>query len=482
MLYTFVSDISCFAETVDVMMTIKHDRLSFDVVLTDNTKTLQLVIGNTCHKFEVCESGGKIQTVGERVVNFNQNVLHVSESFFDWPRNCVSLKTDKQALFYKIEDLDFSVKTAILFMGCHVTSELLSRVINSDDVGFSHCTFDEVVSTPPNIRTLRFDKCKSSSRVVFDSINRLLVTSESCDKISFSGNVQNYYQIVNSVGVSSIPVMDYQSVADFVLHDIINDDTILPNLPFSHARNVSIKCKRFGAPDPQLSNFTFTVDETAQNGLMRNQHNYTAIEQRDFYAGIRTIEQIDIQRRGRGTSRAIHDQAQSVHHVDLETCFLKYKKQFITEARDVVFNARAWIVANGGNSVVLNECDRINGESYFQVPFRAVCFRASRLDKSHIEDFMKSLEQEITDGRGMCALGRTNRYINSLNGYDPEIVIELSKKESLQNICSVIQNKFQTMHGMKLTDEQEEKLKKAIHDSILEHGFTQEDADMWSQV
>lgn len=56
----------------------------------------------------------------------------------------------------------------------------------------------------------------------------------------------------------------------------------------------------------------------------------------------------------------------------------------------------------------------------------------------HTSDSIKILENEILDSDGKCSTGKIFRLINSLNGIIPEVVINISLNQDLNNIASFI--------------------------------------------
>jgi len=72
-----------------------------------------------------------------------------------------------------------------------------------------------------------------------------------------------------------------------------------------------------------------------------------------------------------------------------------------------------------------------------------LCFVWNRILRSEDGDEIKKiLSQEMNDADCMCFTGRITRLVNSLNGFFPDIILEINSAEQIGNIMTVIRNKL----------------------------------------
>jgi hypothetical protein len=63
-------------------------------------------------------------------------------------------------------------------------------------------------------------------------------------------------------------------------------------------------------------------------------------------------------------------------------------------------------------------------------------------ENEHRNEIKKVLNNEMKDASCMCFTGRISRLVNSLNGFDPEIVITISDSEQISQIILLIRNQL----------------------------------------
>jgi hypothetical protein len=79
------------------------------------------------------------------------------------------------------------------------------------------------------------------------------------------------------------------------------------------------------------------------------------------------------------------------------------------------------------------------------------------------------LDTELTDSECKCFTGRITRLVNCLNGFDTDVIINISDNEQLSNLMVLINNKYTV---------KEDKVK-ALTEAMKERGFSQEKIDEW---
>jgi hypothetical protein len=61
------------------------------------------------------------------------------------------------------------------------------------------------------------------------------------------------------------------------------------------------------------------------------------------------------------------------------------------------------------------------------------------------EDIYSVLNQEMVDAQCKCFTGRISRLVNCLNGFDPNIIIQISNSEQIGNIIGLIQKQLESL-------------------------------------
>jgi Leucine-rich repeat (LRR) protein len=90
-------------------------------------------------------------------------------------------------------------------------------------------------------------------------------------------------------------------------------------------------------------------------------------------------------------------------------------------------------------------------------------------ERSEMKEILKVLDTELTDSECKCFTGRITRLVNCLNGFDTDVIINISDNEQLSNLMVLINNKYTV---------KEDKVK-ALTEAMKERGFSQEKIDEW---
>jgi len=89
-------------------------------------------------------------------------------------------------------------------------------------------------------------------------------------------------------------------------------------------------------------------------------------------------------------------------------------------------------------------------------------------------EIKKVLNQEMTDSICKCFTGRLARLINSLNGFDPRVSIQISDTEAVGNIIVLIRDKLGQSYSVEIHRELFQK-------EMTDRGFEQTIIDEWMQ-
>ena len=85
------------------------------------------------------------------------------------------------------------------------------------------------------------------------------------------------------------------------------------------------------------------------------------------------------------------------------------------------------------------------------------------------EEIFKILNIEIQDSECKCFTGRLSRLINCLNGFDQNIIINISDNEQISNIILLIREKFKDI----------EQVKDEVKKELTDRGYSNEVIVEW---
>jgi hypothetical protein len=85
------------------------------------------------------------------------------------------------------------------------------------------------------------------------------------------------------------------------------------------------------------------------------------------------------------------------------------------------------------------------------------------------DEICKVMNSDLNDSICVCFTGRITRLVNALNGFDPDVVIQISSNEQLSNLVLKIRNQYKEVEDQK----------KALVEDMKERGFGQDEIDEW---
>jgi hypothetical protein len=85
------------------------------------------------------------------------------------------------------------------------------------------------------------------------------------------------------------------------------------------------------------------------------------------------------------------------------------------------------------------------------------------------DEICKVMNSDLNDSICVCFTGRITRLVNALNGFDPDVVIQISSNEQLSNLVLKIRNQYKEVEDQK----------KALVEAMKERGFGQDEIDEW---
>jgi hypothetical protein len=69
-------------------------------------------------------------------------------------------------------------------------------------------------------------------------------------------------------------------------------------------------------------------------------------------------------------------------------------------------------------------------------------------DHPNRQDLLRILQDEIVASEGKCLQGRLSRLINVLNGYHPDVRINISDNEQIGNIVIMLKRKYHELNEL----------------------------------
>jgi hypothetical protein len=96
------------------------------------------------------------------------------------------------------------------------------------------------------------------------------------------------------------------------------------------------------------------------------------------------------------------------------------------------------------------------------------------LNHKHKEEIFKIMNKEMNESICKCFTGRISRLVNTLNGFDENIKIEISEAEQIGNICIIIKEKLENEN--KYSDEL---FKEIVKKELLERNYDKDVIKEW---
>ena len=119
---------------------------------------------------------------------------------------------------------------------------------------------------------------------------------------------------------------------------------------------------------------------------------------------------------------------------------------------------------------ILNYCEDKTMHSIYLITFEDMFHYVMNriLKHSDKDEILKILEEEIKDTMCKCFTGRMTRLLNILNGFYPDIKIQIGNNEQITNIILMLKDKYEG-----------EELKEKVKDELKERGYEEEVIREW---
>jgi len=149
----------------------------------------------------------------------------------------------------------------------------------------------------------------------------------------------------------------------------------------------------------------------------------------------------------------IYNDKQSVHNSSIQASFRKSLNNLLRDQIQIDNRMFEKVLNEIAHDLVLTEkakrqlieySENTDVQLELHVNFKEIlCFVWNRILRSEDGDEIKKiLSQEMNDADCMCFTGRITRLVNSLNGFFPDIILEINSAEQIGNIMTVIRNKL----------------------------------------
>jgi hypothetical protein len=172
----------------------------------------------------------------------------------------------------------------------------------------------------------------------------------------------------------------------------------------------------------------------------------------------------------------VYQDKQSVHNSDIQKSFketvlrLSNKKPELNIHQTVEEILTSSLLDDSKKSIV-EYCSSIDVHSELNMTYSELLVLVwDRIrERSEMKEILSVLDTELTDSECKCFTGRITRLVNCLNGFDTDVIINISDNEQLSNLMVLINNKYTV---------KEDKVK-ALTEAMKERGFSQEKIDEW---
>jgi hypothetical protein len=172
----------------------------------------------------------------------------------------------------------------------------------------------------------------------------------------------------------------------------------------------------------------------------------------------------------------VYQDKQSVHNSGIQTSFketvskLSNKKPKLNIHQTIEEVLESSLLDDSKSSII-DYCSSIDVHSELNMTYSELLVLVwDRIRKNKdVKEILKVLDTELTDSECKCFTGRITRLVNCLNGFDTDVIINISDNEQLSNLMVLINSKYDNIE-----DKKTELIK-----AMKERGFSQEKIDEW---
>jgi Leucine-rich repeat (LRR) protein len=188
--------------------------------------------------------------------------------------------------------------------------------------------------------------------------------------------------------------------------------------------------------------------------------------------------------RKRNDYQKVYSDGQNVHNHSIQDGisksinYIMNQKPILTENQLSDFIIQNTILNEITKQLLMEYSDNPDIHSRFGLTFSELLLNVlSLIEDQHHENkevIFNIMNQEMADAQCKCFTGRISRLVNCLNGFDPNIIIQISNSEQIGNIIGLIQRQLEVT-GTYLTQTHKDLVRK----ELLERGYDDKVINDW---
>jgi len=171
----------------------------------------------------------------------------------------------------------------------------------------------------------------------------------------------------------------------------------------------------------------------------------------------------------------IYSDSQNIHNSNIQKSFrqsleniIKDKPTFsLDECKNYLLTSN---LTEEVKREILNYCDDQTEHSIYLITFEDLFHYVMNriLKHQEIDEILKILDEEIKDTICKCFTGRLTRLLNVLNGFYPDIQIQIGSNEQITNVILMLKEKYEG-----------EELKEKVRMELKERGYEEDVIEEW---
>jgi hypothetical protein len=171
----------------------------------------------------------------------------------------------------------------------------------------------------------------------------------------------------------------------------------------------------------------------------------------------------------------VYSDSQNIHNSNIQKSFRKSLENIMKDKPSFSLDEckNALLTSSLSEEVkreILNYCDDKTEHSIYLITFEDLFHYVMNriLKHQEKEEILKILEEEIKDTICQCFTGRLTRLLNVLNGFYPDIQIQIGSNEQITNVILMLKEKYEG-----------DELKEKVRVELKERGYEEEVIEEW---
>jgi Leucine-rich repeat (LRR) protein len=181
-----------------------------------------------------------------------------------------------------------------------------------------------------------------------------------------------------------------------------------------------------------------------------------------------------------GKTQGVYGDGQNVHNHHIQES-IRTSIQNVLAQKPTITNITEYILSDMDLEKQTKEIlvEYMNDESVhstLKITFKELAEHVfSRIEvNEHCKEIKRVLNTEMIDSLCKCFTGRMSRLINSLNGFDKLVKVEISETEQIGTIVSLIRERLESLNKYTVVEHRKETEKE-----MKERGYTQDKIEEW---